>query len=342
MEREKTPEPKNPTPPPPPPSHDDVPINGQSRSDDVPEVEEQEQQQQQDDNVAEEAEEEYNYDDDEFEDYDDDDFEEDEDEEDEEEEKLDSGNFDKRSALERARMEQEMREVKQAMIRENSARHPRARRAAAGEPSSDKSDDSGKGSSKEEEDTTSRAKRGSGGGGFINFSSAKARQKTQVAAGRARRRGDELLTMIRLDVVAFDLMELPPIRYEAFMKTFGATNTMQAMAQTGEDNLEEEVQTEPVEMLDKWTQKPPAAVGFKSADGAMDREIMLENIRGVGGQTSAKDGGASSETSWEFSSRSDSMRLSKFLSAAGPALLTLLEEEAVGEGPEGQVTIIHI
>ena len=65
------------------------------------------------------------------------------------------------------------------------------------------------------------------GGGFVNFSTARERAKTQQAAGKARRRGDELLAMIRLDVVAFDLMELPPVRYEAFMKTFGATNTMQ-------------------------------------------------------------------------------------------------------------------
>ena len=105
------------------------------------------------------------------------------------------------------------------------------------------------------------------GGGFVNFSTAKERQKTQLAAGKARRRGDELLGMIRLDVVAFDLMELPPVRYEAFMKTFGATNTMQAISQTGEDNLQEEVQTDPVETAEMWTQKPPAAVDLKGLGG---------------------------------------------------------------------------
>ena len=101
----------------------------------------------------------------------------------------------------------------------------------------------------------------------MNFSTAKERQKTQLAAGKARRRGDDLLGMIRLDVVAFDLMELPPVRYEAFMKTFGATNTMQAISQTGEDNLQEEVQTDPVETAEMWTQKPPAAVDLKGLGG---------------------------------------------------------------------------
>lgn len=56
-------------------------------------------------------EEDFNYDEDEFEDYDDDDFEEDEPEEEEggDEEndvKMDSGNYDRRSMMERARMEQ--------------------------------------------------------------------------------------------------------------------------------------------------------------------------------------------------------------------------------------------
>ena len=98
-----------------------------------------------------------------------------------------------------------------------------------------------------------------------------------MAAGKARRRGDELLAMIRLDVVAFDLMELPPIRYEAFMKTFGATNTMQAISQTGEDNLQEEVQTDPVETAEMWTQKPPAAVDLK---GLGRMSVPLQDFEG--------------------------------------------------------------
>ena len=47
---------------------------------------------------------------------------------------------------------------------------------------------------------------------------------------------------------------------------------------------------------------------------------------------------SSSAKSWEFSTRSDSVRLSKFLGAAAPAILTLLEEESTGDGPEGQVS----
>ena len=87
--------------------------------------------------------------------------------------------------------------------------------------------------------------------------------------------------MIRLDVVAFDLMELPPVRYEAFMKTFGGTNMMQAISQTGEDNLQEEVQTDPIEKLDKWTQKPPAAVDMKGLGGRSSMPMQQDLILGV-------------------------------------------------------------
>ena len=48
--------------------------------------------------------------------------------------------------------------------------------------------------------------------GFINFSAAKERNKVQIAAAAATSRGSELLQMIRLDIVSFDLLDLPPIR----------------------------------------------------------------------------------------------------------------------------------
>ena len=51
--------------------------------------------------------------------------------------------------------------------------------------------------------------------GLINFSAARARQKTQIAAKAATSRGSELLGMIRLDIVTFDLLDMPPIRYKA-------------------------------------------------------------------------------------------------------------------------------
>ena len=46
----------------------------------------------------------------------------------------------------------------------------------------------------------------------INFTAARSRQKSQAAAKAALTRGAELLTMIRLDIVSFDHLDLPPIR----------------------------------------------------------------------------------------------------------------------------------
>jgi hypothetical protein len=37
----------------------------------------------------------------------------------------------------------------------------------------------------------------------------------------------------------------------------GQTNRVQATCQTGEDDLDEELQTDPIDRLEKWTQYPP-------------------------------------------------------------------------------------
>jgi hypothetical protein len=253
--------------------------------------------------------------DDDFEDYDNDDFEEEESEEDEEEEredsKLDSGNY------ERARHNKEMSEVKAAMVRENSARYPTRRHGHAQEPVQD----SGHGSNDEQNHEAVVDKRKPSGKGGINFASAKHRQKTKVAAGKARKRGDELLTMIRLDSAKYDLFEMPPIPYEALM---GNTDRMQATCQTGEDDLDEELQTEEIKILDKWTQNPPPTLAsMKDPD---DHDLMMQNLHGVGGQMS--DEGMAKVLNHEDMKSMNAVRMSKFLESASHALITLMEEDA--------------
>lgn len=73
--------------------------------------------------------------------------------------------------------------------------------------------------------------------------------------------------MIELDVVTIDLLDLQPLtEYELYMRSFGAEGTRQVSCQTGEDNTEAEVQTEDVEVTEKWVQCPP------------------EDLRGYGGE----------------------------------------------------------
>ena len=135
---------------------------------------------------------------------------------------MDSGSY------ERARIHKEMAEVKAAMERENSAKfHEKSEKISSKDEN-------------HQNQSETRNRKPSGKVTF-NFASAKQRQKSQKAAGKAKKRGDELLTMIRLDVAKYDLFDLPPIAYEALM---GNTNRVQATCQTGEDNLDEELQTE--------------------------------------------------------------------------------------------------
>ena len=165
-----------------------------------------------------ENEDEYNYEDDDFEEYDED-FEEEEDDDEEEddsevseedengavEKKLDSGNYDMQTSKQSSlRMQKELEAVKEAMRRENSGvGSHRSKKPPASADSGRQSGESGPSPAVRQERKQS---------GFINFSAAKERNKVQIAAAAATSRGSELLQMIRLDIVTFDLLDLPPIR----------------------------------------------------------------------------------------------------------------------------------
>ena len=71
-------------------------------------------------------------------------------------------------------------------------------------------------------------------------------------------------------------------RYEAFMKTFGSSNSQQSSSQTGDDNLEVEVQTEDTSTVNKWTQKPPT---FGQKLDLEDVTAVKTNLLGVGGDS---------------------------------------------------------
>lgn len=65
----------------------------------------------------------------------------------------------------------------------------------------------------------------------------------------------------------YDMFDLPPVKeYELYIRSFGRSDTKQAYVQTGDDDIERDVQTEEIESLSKWTQHPPdeeSAVGGK-------------------------------------------------------------------------------
>ncbi len=213
----------------------------------------------------EEVEVDYDYDDD-FEDYDDDFEDEEEEEEEENDAKVIRGNY------ESARLTREMAEVKAAMKRENSAANYEPPNRSK-ETFQSSQDDNEEGNNKPDPLITRKPS----GKIAVNFASAKERQKTKMVAGKTKKRGDELLTMIRLDIAKIDLFDLPPIAYEALMNQ--TLNRVQATSQTGEDNLDEELQTDHIEKVNKWTQNPPPPV-INLADDDMD--AMLQTMHGVG------------------------------------------------------------
>ncbi|XP_020612884.1 WD repeat-containing protein 60-like, partial [Orbicella faveolata] len=132
--------------------------------------------------------------------------------------------------------------------------------------------------------------------GRINFVAAKQKQITDKVASRTRRRGQELMHLIDLDVAAFDIFDLPPLNeYELYIKNFGRSDTRQEYVQCNEDNLEKEIQTEEIETRTKWTQNPASdAAGFGD-----DEDDLQEDL-----------------SSLTEKANIDSLRLSKFLQRA--------------------------
>ncbi|XP_077561846.1 cytoplasmic dynein 2 intermediate chain 1 isoform X2 [Haemaphysalis longicornis] len=73
---------------------------------------------------------------------------------------------------------------------------------------------------------------------------------------KAQQRAKDVLEMVSLDTMTFQVFDIPPISYDVYIRLFGRSNAKQVLLQTdlGDD---EECQTEAIELKDKWTQQPP-------------------------------------------------------------------------------------
>ncbi|XP_064644540.1 cytoplasmic dynein 2 intermediate chain 1-like isoform X2 [Lineus longissimus] len=242
---------------------------------------------------------EYNYEDEEFEDYDDD-F--------EDESEGDKDESSDTSARPEGRKQpvwdindpdpekREMAEVMRAMNEENTRIMSASSRTY--------SDDEDEPRFDRRRDTQSS--RNTAGRSFINFVSAKQRQMSRKAASKAKERGNEILKMVDLDVSAFDMFDLPPVReYDMYIMNFGRSNTKQAYVQTNEDNIDREIQTEEIDVRTKWCQHPPEDY---TACGAADGEEMEDD-----------DNITKTEE--------DTSRLGTFIQKAGQVIAILLEEQ---------------
>eukprot|EP00118_Oscarella_pearsei_P012676 m.95335 g.95335 ORF g.95335 m.95335 type:complete len:994 (+) comp36846_c0_seq5:51-3032(+) len=147
------------------------------------------------------------------------------------------------------------------------------------------------------------------GFGLMTFDFEFARDKEIIlkSAQKSYKRGRELLKLIELDVQAIEILDVAPqSEYELYIKRYGRGNTRQVCVQTNEDNMDEEVQTEPVMDLEKWTQHPP------------------EDLHGFGG------GREEVEEEEKAVQVKDSLRFAKFVQKAAHVVSVLLEESSSG------------
>ncbi|XP_065941136.1 cytoplasmic dynein 2 intermediate chain 1 isoform X9 [Magallana gigas] len=144
--------------------------------------------------------------------------------------------------------------------------------------------------------------------GLINFSGARQRAMSRKAHSKTTKRAHDLLQMIELDVSSYDLFDLPPVKeYDLYIRSFGRTDTKQAYVQTNDDNIDRDIQTDEIDLRQKWTQHPP------------------EDFTGCGRGDGEKD--LDEEESAQQNKQQDLGRLNSFIQKAGQVISILLDEE---------------
>uniref|UniRef100_A0A3P8T8R5 Dynein 2 intermediate chain 1 n=1 Tax=Amphiprion percula TaxID=161767 RepID=A0A3P8T8R5_AMPPE len=171
-----------------------------------------------------------------------------------------------------------------------------------------------KSTSREEEDGPKWSKgseknenRASQRGKFIDFVAAKQREVSKKVATKQKKRSAELLRLIDLDFsTTVSLFDLPPVNeYDMYIRNFGTANTKQAYVQCNEDNADRDIQTEEIEMCEKWTQHPPEH-GGACGDPNLSLEARDKNMNDM---------------------NFDSQHLAAFLRSASQVMIVLLEED---------------
>ncbi|XP_076814470.1 cytoplasmic dynein 2 intermediate chain 1-like [Clavelina lepadiformis] len=147
----------------------------------------------------------------------------------------------------------------------------------------------------------------------INFSSSRQHSTNYKARKKMITRRNDLLTLIQLDVMTFDLFDLPPVtEYNFYIKNFGGQNARQVSTQCNDDALEVDTQTDETEVVEKWTQHPQ--------DGAS----------ATGG--SSQDQGANNALNFLSMMRDSSLQFGKFMSYASNVIESSFMEATVWRG----------
>lgn len=240
-------------------------------------------------NDEEEAEQEYE---DDFEDYEED-FEDLDDCDNDEEEKQElveepsAKNKEEIKAIQRA-IDEENKKIETALSRQNTA---------------DNEEDRPKWSRDSERNQSEASHRGK----FMDFVAAKQREVNKNVATKQKKRSTELLRLIDLDFsLTSSLLDMPPVNeYDMYIRSFGTANTKQAYVQCNEDNADRDIQTEEIDLCEKWTQHPPEHNGA-CGDPNLSRETRDRTMHEM---------------------NIDSKRLTAFMQSASQVMIVLLEED---------------
>ncbi|XP_022818769.1 uncharacterized protein LOC111351200 [Spodoptera litura] len=106
---------------------------------------------------------------------------------------------------------------------------------------------------------------------FIDFTKSKENRRKKRIGELLRQRARDLLSIITLHEMSYSLFEMKPISYDLYMATFGRSNYTQIAVQTFEDGISEEIQTDEIETVHKWTQHP---VEFTKNDICIKQKVI--------------------------------------------------------------------
>lgn len=165
---------------------------------------------------------------------------------------------------------------------------------------------------------------------FVNFVDAKKRYDELKNVNRRKKRGEEILGMIKLDFQTFTLYEAHSIPYDDFIRRHGSRNSVQVSVQTGDDDEDEEVQTEEIETMEKWTQNPVTFSKFDTNDKDYLWKYHMEYM-GVGSNSIQK---------YNFNLQTNYDKLNKFLLNAWDSVKSLLHADE--QSKEFEVNLTNI
>ncbi|XP_072234903.1 cytoplasmic dynein 2 intermediate chain 1 isoform X2 [Leuresthes tenuis] len=233
----------------------------------------------------------------------DDDFEEYEEDFEEMDESADEGEVEKESLQpevgdEEEKLTTQQRKEIEAIQRAMAAENERAGTAQSRQSMNREEEDVPRSSKGSELSTSSQR------GKFIDFVAAKQREVSKKVATKQKKRSAELLRLIDLDFsTTVCLLDLPPVsEYELYIRNFGNANTKQAYVQCNEDNVDRDIQTEEIEISEKWTQHPSEHSG-SCGDPNLSQDKSRSDLN------------------------IDSKRLISFLQSASQVMVVLLEED---------------